>query len=64
MVTDDTQLLDVDPFRSITVADPDQVLHHAVSGQSIMFRKSLFLKSEKVIFADSENQGRAPGRME
>ena len=35
MVTDDPQLLDVDPFRSITIADPDQVLRHAVSGQSL-----------------------------
>ena len=37
MVTDDTQLLDVDvdPFRSITAADPDQVLRHAASGQSL-----------------------------
>ena len=39
MVTDDTQLLDVhvdvEPFRSITIANPDQVLRHAASGQSI-----------------------------
>ena len=39
MVTDDTQLLDVhvdeEPFRSITIADPDQVLRHAASGQSL-----------------------------
>ena len=39
MVTEVTQLLDVhvdeEPFRSITIADPDQVLRHAASGQSL-----------------------------
>ena len=37
MVTDNTQLLDVDAetFSSTTIAGPDQVLRHAASGQSL-----------------------------
>ena len=37
MVSDDTQLLDVDvePFRPMTIADTDHVLRYAAAGQSL-----------------------------
>ena len=43
----------------VNIADPDQVLRHAASGKTIMFRDiCLFCLIDKIMFADSEGQGR------
>ena len=42
----------------VNIADPDQVLRHAASGKTIMFRDVSFLFNNKIMFADSEGQGR------
>ena len=39
------------------IADPDQMLRHAMSGRTLYCSEmSLFCKIDKIMFADSENQ--------
>ena len=41
------------------IADPDQVLRHTASGRTLYCsERCLFCKIDKIIFADSVNQGR------
>ena len=42
----------------VNIADPDQVLRHAASGKTIMLRDVSFVLIDKIMFADSEGQGR------